>query len=49
MQARQPGRRREIPPRRLVEEALGMRPSWIVVSEVRQEECLDLSQAARKL
>ena len=32
----------EIPMRRLVKEALRMRPSRIVVGEVRQEECLDL-------
>ena len=32
----------EIPLRRLVKEALRMRPSRIVVGEVRQEECLDL-------
>src|SRR4029079_11931108 len=31
----------EIPLRRLVKEALRMRPSRIVVGEVRQEECLD--------
>ena len=36
----------EIPLRRLVKEALWMRPSRIVVGEVRQEECLDLSQNA---
>jgi pilus assembly protein CpaF len=34
----------EIPLRRLVKEALRMRPSRIIVGEVRQEECLDLSQ-----
>ena len=32
----------EIPLRRLIKEALRMRPSRIVVGEVRQEECLDL-------
>ncbi|UQX89502.1 Flp pilus assembly complex ATPase component TadA [Jatrophihabitans telluris] len=32
----------EIPLRRLVKEALRMRPNRIVVGEVRQEECLDL-------
>jgi pilus assembly protein CpaF len=32
----------EIPLRRLVKEALRMRPSRLVVGEVRQEECLDL-------
>ena len=32
----------EIPLRRLVKEALRMRPDRIVVGEVRQEECLDL-------
>jgi pilus assembly protein CpaF len=32
----------EIPLRRLVREALRMRPSRLVVGEVRQEECLDL-------
>jgi hypothetical protein len=36
----------EIPLRRLVKEALRMRPSRIVVGEVRQEECLDLTQDA---
>ena len=33
----------EIPLRRLVREALRMRPSRILVGEVRQEECLDLT------
>ncbi len=32
----------EVPLRRLVKEALRMRPSRIIVGEVRQEECLDL-------
>ncbi len=32
----------EIPLRRLVKEALRMRPSRLVVGEVHQEECLDL-------
>jgi pilus assembly protein CpaF len=32
----------EIPLRRLVKEALRMRPDRIIVGEVRQEECLDL-------
>ena len=32
----------EIPLRRLIKEALRMRPSRIIVGEVRQEECLDL-------
>jgi pilus assembly protein CpaF len=32
----------EVPLRRLVKEALRMRPSRMVVGEVRQEECLDL-------
>jgi pilus assembly protein CpaF len=32
----------EVPLRRLVKEALRMRPTRIVVGEVRQEECLDL-------
>ncbi|MCZ2810232.1 ATPase, T2SS/T4P/T4SS family [Modestobacter sp. VKM Ac-2979] len=36
----------EIPLRRLVKEALRMPPSRLVVGEVRQEECLDLSQSA---
>ena len=43
MQTRQPNLEGagEIPLRRLVKEALRMRPSRIVVGEVRQEECLD--------
>ena len=36
----------EIPLRRLVKEALRIRPSRIVVVEVRQKECSDLSQSA---
>jgi pilus assembly protein CpaF len=32
----------EIPMRRLVKEALRMRPARLIVGEVRQEECLDL-------
>jgi Flp pilus assembly CpaF family ATPase len=46
MQTRQPNLEGagEIPLRRLVKEALRMRPSRIVVGEVRQEECLDLTQ-----
>jgi Flp pilus assembly CpaF family ATPase len=45
MQTRQPDLEGagEIPLRRLVKEALRMRPSRIVVGEVRQEECLDLT------
>jgi pilus assembly protein CpaF len=44
MQTRQPNLEGagEIPLRRLVKEALRMRPSRIVVGEVWQEECLDL-------
>jgi pilus assembly protein CpaF len=43
MQTRQPNLEGagEIPLRRLVKEALRMRPSRIVVGEVPQEECLD--------
>ena len=43
MQCRQPSLEGtgEIKLRRLVKEALRMRPSRIVVGEVRQEECLD--------
>ena len=46
MQTRQPNLEGagEIPLRRLVKEALRMRPSRIVVGEVPQEECLDLTQ-----
>ncbi|MEX5721871.1 ATPase, T2SS/T4P/T4SS family, partial [Geodermatophilus maliterrae] len=46
MQTRQPNLERagEIPLRRLVKEALRMRPSRIVVGEVCQEECLDLTR-----
>ncbi len=46
MQTRQPNLEGagEIPLRRLVKGALRMRPSRIVVGEVRQEECLDLTQ-----
>jgi len=49
MQTRQPNLEGagEIPLRRLVKEALRMRPCRIVVGEVRQEECLDLSQLPR--
>jgi pilus assembly protein CpaF len=44
MQCRQPSLEGtgEIPLRRLVKEALRMRPSRLVVGEVRQDECLDL-------
>jgi pilus assembly protein CpaF len=44
MQTRQPNLEGagEIPLRRLIREALRMRPSRIVVGEVRQAECLDL-------
>jgi pilus assembly protein CpaF len=44
MQTRQPNLEGagEITLRRLVKEALRMRPSRVVVGEVRQEECLDL-------
>jgi len=44
MQTRQPNLEGagEIPLRRLVREALRMRPSRIIVGEVRQAECLDL-------
>jgi hypothetical protein len=40
---RQP-RTGEIPLRRLVKEALRMRPSRLIVGEVRQAECLDPSR-----
>lgn len=40
---RQP-RTGEIPLRRLVKEALRMRPSRLIVCEVRQAECLDPSR-----
>src|SRR5436190_18506258 len=44
MQTRQPNLEGtgEIPLRRLVKEALRMRPSRLIVGEVRQAECLDL-------
>jgi pilus assembly protein CpaF len=44
MQTRQPSLEGtgEVRLRRLIEEALRMRPSRIIVGEVRQEECLDL-------
>ena len=44
MQTRQPNLEGsgEIPLRRLVKEALRMRPTRLIVGEVRQEECLDL-------
>jgi pilus assembly protein CpaF len=35
----------EIPRRRLVKEALRIRPARLIVGEVRQEECLDLVKA----
>ena len=48
MQTRQPNLEGagEIPLRRLVKEALRMWPSRLVVGEVRQEECLDLTHSA---
>ena len=48
MQTRQPNLEGagEIPLRRLVKEALRMRPCRIVIGEVRQEECLDLTSDA---
>src|SRR3712207_1326745 len=48
MQTRQPNLEGagEIPLRRLVKEGLRMRPSRIVVDEVRQEECLDPTQSS---
>ncbi len=44
MQTRQPNLEGtgEIPLRRLIKEALRMRPSRLIVGEVRQQECLDL-------
>jgi pilus assembly protein CpaF len=44
MQTRQPNLEGsgEVPLRRLVKESLRMRPSRLIVGEVRQEECLDL-------
>ena len=44
--ARQPRGNGEITLRRRVKEALRMRPNRIIVGEVRQEECLDLSKCA---
>ncbi len=43
--AAQPEGCRGDPLRRLVKEALRMRPSRLVVDEVRQEGCLDLTQS----
>jgi pilus assembly protein CpaF len=44
MQTRQPNLQGEgqIRQRRLIKEALRMRPNRVIVGEVRQEECLDL-------
>ena len=44
MQTRQPSLEGtgEVRLRRLIKEALRMRPSRVIVGEVRQEECLDL-------
>jgi pilus assembly protein CpaF len=44
MQTRQPNLEGtgEVPLRRLVKEAMRMRPQRLIVGEVRQEECLDL-------
>jgi Flp pilus assembly CpaF family ATPase len=49
MQTRQPNLEGagEIPLRRLVKEAVRMRPSRLIVGEVRQEECLDLTQSTQ--